>query len=278
MSLIRRLPAAATALALLAACGDSSGPLDNDQVDEIGAALRDEVEASSVAFTVFGATLGLPLCVGASGEGSSDTDLVPDSVLFVFAVPPCGYNNVRDGRLELSGEVEILDPVPDAAGFDYLARVANLGYRYVSPDISGNYTVIRNGTRTRTGTEQALSQDVNLEVRRMLAVEVVTVRENWTVSLTPSGGAVLATDESIPDASITIDGTFEYSRSGQQYALDVTTPTPLTYDAGCNDTQQRIRAGELRATGTFEGQDGYVRLTWNDCGDAPDIRFVATGG
>jgi hypothetical protein len=278
MSLIRRLPAALTGLALVAACGDSSGPLDNDQLDEIGAALRDEVEASSVAFTVFGATLGLPLCVGGSGEGSSDTDIVPDSVRFVFSVPPCSYSNVRDGGLEVSGLVDILDPVPDADGFDYLVRMGNLGYRYVSPRLEDNYTVIRNGTRTRTGTEQALSQDVNLDVRRTLAVEVVTVREHWTVTLTPSGGAPLATDEAIPDASITIAGTFEYSRSGQQYSLDVTTPTPLTYDTDCNDTMQRIRAGELRAAGTIEGQEGYVQLVWNDCGDAPDVRFVAAGG
>ena len=277
MSLIRRLPAALTALALLAACGDSSGPLQNDQLDELGAALRDEVEASAVAFTVFGATLGLPLCVGGSGQGSSDPDIVPDSVRFAFSVPPCSYNNVRDGNLEVSGVIDILDPSPAAAGFDYVARLGNLGFRYVSPRLEDNYTVVRNGTRTRTGTDQALSQDVNLDVRRTLAVEVVNVREHWTVALTPTGGP-LANDESIPDASITITGTFEYSRSGAQYSLDVTTPTPLTYDADCNDTQQRIRAGELRATGTFEGQDGYVQLVWNDCGDQPDVRFVAAGG
>ena len=126
-------------------------------------------------------------------------------------------------------------------------------------------------------SEQALSLDVNLDVRRILAIEVVNVREHWTVALTPTGGP-LPNDESVPDASITIAGTFEYSRSGQQYSLDVTTPTPLTYDADCNDTQQRIRAGELRAAGTIEGQDGYVQLVWNDCGDKPEVRFVAAGG
>jgi len=52
MSLIRRLPTALTALALLAGCGDSSGPLDNDQLDEIGAALRDErCEAATEALS-----------------------------------------------------------------------------------------------------------------------------------------------------------------------------------------------------------------------------------
>jgi hypothetical protein len=277
MTLIRCVPAAVTALALLAGCGDSSGPLEDDQVDEIGAALRDEAEAAVGAFSLFGASLALPLCIGGTGEGSTDADLVPNSVVFVFTVPPCNYSNVRDGRLELSGGLEVVDPLPDAAGFDYVVTLNDLGYRYVSPDLSGNYTVIRNGTRTRTGTEQGLSLDVNLQVRRTLAVEVVLVRENWTVALTPAGGALLALDELIPDASITVDGTFEWNRSGELFSLTVTTPTPLTFDADCDDTPQ-ISAGELRASGTFEGQDGYVQLVWNDCGDEPEIRFVAAEG
>jgi hypothetical protein len=48
----------------------------------------------------------------------------------------------------------------------------------------------------------------------------------------------------------------------------VTTPIPLHY-AACTDTAQRIDAGELRASGTFDGTTGYIRVRWTECGKDP---------
>jgi hypothetical protein len=285
--------AAVTALAVLGACGgDNAGPLDDNQVDELGAALRDEVETSVAGFSVRGILLpfservasrgptlaALSLCAGGAPSAvSNDGDPVPDSVVFTFTVPPCSYDDVRDGRVEVTGAVEIVDPTPAVAGFEYLARLANLAYRYVSPDLAGNYTVLRNGTRYRGGNGAGLTVSVNLDIRRALADHDVNVAQHWTATFTPAAGATAQLEQPLTDGTVAIDGTFDWSWAGESFSLTVSTPTPLEYDADCTDTPQRIAAGELRAAGTFEGQEGYVQLVWNDCGDEPEIRFVAAG-
>ena len=38
-----------------------------------------------------------------------------------------------------------------------------------------------------------------------------------------------------------------------------------------------VKLGELRVGGTFGETPGYVRITWQDCGDDPSIEFVAEG-
>jgi hypothetical protein len=277
-------------LAVLGGCGDAAGPLDDRQVELLGTALRDEVETTVAGFTPIGVLLPfserrvpagvalapLPLCASVSpSDASSDGDVVPDSAVFAFTVPPCRYDDVRDGRVEVSGFVELVDPVPGVTGFDYVATLVDLAYRYVSAELEGNYTVLWNGTRRLAGGASALSLNVNLQSLRALADFDANVLTNWIAGFTPAAGA--APDQPLPDGTIQIDGTLEWSRSGESFALTVTTPTPLVYDSDCTDTPQRVRDGELRAAGTFEGQEGHVRLVWKDCGDEPEIRFVAAG-
>jgi hypothetical protein len=267
----------ALALAAVAACGgDSTGPLDNDQTDLLGTALRDEVETSAAAFFPTPALGPVQPCAGASPSvASSDDDIVPDSAVFVFTVPPCTYTGVRDGRLEVTGGVELVDPAPLSTGFDYRARLGNLAYRYVSPELEGTYTVVRNGSRTLSGNGTGLILDQDLQVRRVLANFVADVTQDWHATFTPIDEGSLAVDQPLPDGSITIEGTLTWSGLGESFSLAVTTATPLGYDADCTDTLQRISSGELRAAGTFNGQDGYIRLVWTDCDDEPVIRFVA---
>ncbi|MGH7631824.1 MAG: hypothetical protein ACREOF_21015 [Gemmatimonadales bacterium] len=293
MSPIRLHPLVLCAtLALVAGCGDAAGPLEDRQVDELGAALRDEVETAVGGFTVRGAVLpfserragtgaalaALPLCAaGAPNAESADGDPVPDSVVFTFTVPPCSYGDVRDGRVEVTGVLEIVDPSPAIAGFGYVARLHDLAFRYISPELTGNYTVLRNGTRSLDGGPSGLSQTVALQVRRALADFDAAVSQNWTATLTPAAGATLVVGQLPPDGTIDIQGTLDWSRPNEAFSLVVSTPTPLQYDADCTDTPQRIRSGELRAEGTFAGEAGYVRLEWTDCGDEPRIRYVAAG-
>jgi hypothetical protein len=179
--------------------------------------------------------------------------------------------------VEVSGVVELVDPAPGVTGFDYVATLEDLAYRYVSPELEGNYTVLRNGTQLLQGDAAGLSLNVNLEVLRALADFPANVATNWSATFTPVAGAAAATDQPLPDGTIVLEGTAEWSRLDESFSLAVSTPAPLQYDAGCTDTPQRVRAGELRAAGTFNGEDGYVQLVWNDCGDEPEIRFVAAG-
>jgi hypothetical protein len=69
----------------------------------------------------------------------------------------------------------------------------------------------------------------------------------------------------------------DWLRGTEHLELTITTPTPLQYDAGCTDTVQRIKAGELHAAGTFEGDEGFVRVRWTECGRGPQFSFEKSG-
>jgi hypothetical protein len=64
-------------------------------------------------------------------------------------------------------------------------------------------------------------------------------------------------------------------RRRPSHQLTVTTATPLHYDASCEIEGQRFDDAELRVAGTFGETPGYVRITWQNCGDDPGIEFVA---
>ena len=77
------------------------------------------------------------------------------------------------------------------------------------------------------------------------------IDEQWTVNYTPA--TPLQINGPLPSGTLDIAGTMNWTRGTEDFALAVTTPTPLHYNAGCTDTVQRIDAGELHAAGTFEG-------------------------
>ena len=66
-----------------------------------------------------------------------------------------------------------------------------------------------------------------------------------------------------------------WSRGDESFDLTLTTVTPLHYNAACDETGQRFDDGELSVSGTFGETPGSVHIAWGDCGDDPDIEFVA---
>jgi hypothetical protein len=87
----------------------------------------------------------------------------------------------------------------------------------------------------------------------------------------------LQINQPLPSGSLTVAGTVNWSRGDETFELTLTTVTPLHYNAACDDTGQRFDAGELAVAGTFGETPGAVRIVWGDCGDDPDIEFVAEG-
>ena len=164
------------------------------------------------------------LRTAAPSAATSDGDPVPDSAVFTFTVPPCSYDDVRDGRVEVTGAVEIVDPTPTVAGFEYLARLVNLAYRYVSPDLAGNYTVLRNGTRYRAGDASGLTVSGNLQIRRALADFDANVTQDWTRDVHARGRRHRAAGQPLTDGTIEIEGTLDWSRPGESFSLTVSTP------------------------------------------------------
>jgi hypothetical protein len=255
----------------------------NELAGDIGITARDEVEAGINALTV--ATSLTPLdsaqsptafdapCVAPSSPGDSDGDGVPDDATYLLTAPPCRFTGWRGGTLDLEGQLRIQDPTATGAGFGYQATLTDLrtGFTNAASDVI--YDVTRNGTRTLGGSVSGLTLTSDLQVKRTFAGQPdATIGEQWTMTYTPA--TPIQINGQANSGALDISGTVQWVRGSEDLALVVTTPTPLQFDASCLDTVQRIKSGELRAAGTFDGADGYVRVRWNGCGKEPSFDFV----
>jgi hypothetical protein len=276
--------AAGLLLAVAAACSDSTDP-DNDPLPgnaatAVGLTVRDNVEASLDAF--FPARLLQPLstgaaddpCVAPSSSSDTDGDGVPDDASYTFTAPPCRYTGVRGFTLDVVGQLRIVDPAPETAGFGANIAMTALRFSLSTDDSDKNYSVTRNGLLTLTGGPAGLELTTDLQVVRTFTGLSDGLAEHlWTVGFDPEN--TLQINQPLPSGSVTVAGTVGRSRGTENFDLTVTTVTPLHYNAACDDVGQRFDDGELRVSGTFGETPGSVRIVWRDCGDDPDIEFVA---
>jgi hypothetical protein len=270
---------AIAAAAALAACQESTPPdagLSEELTAAIGTTSRDEVEASLGALTL--STLLAPVgddppCASPSSATDSDGDGIPDDATYEFTAPPCHFTGFRGGTLDIVGQLRMRDPTPSAAGFGYAATFTLLRYTITSGDGSTAYNVTRNGSATLSGSTAGLSYSTDLQVARTFTGQPdAAVDQQWTVTYTPE--TQLQINEPVPAGTLDVAGALDWTRGTESFSLTITTPAPLHY-AACTDTAQPIDAGELRASGTFDGTTGYVRVLWSECGKEPEVRFVA---
>jgi hypothetical protein len=281
----RHILAASVLVAALAACGDSTDPdndpLPNNAATAVGLTVRDNVEASLDAF--FPARLLQPLstgpaddpCVNPSSATDTDGDGVPDDANFTFTAPPCRYTHVRGFTLDVVGQLRIVDPAPETAGFGANMAMTALRFSLSTEDPDRNYSITRNGLVTLTGGPAGLELTTDLQVVRTFSgLSDASAEHLWTVGFDPEN--TLQINQPLPSGSVTVAGTVGWSRGlSENFDLTVTTVTPLHYNAGCDEVGQRFDDGELRVSGTFGETPGAVRIVWRACGDDPDIGFVA---
>jgi hypothetical protein len=272
------------AAATLAACGDSSAPDDDPLPDNaataVGLTVRDNVEASLDAF--YPVRLLQPFTTGAvddpcanpSAATDSDGDGVPDEANYNFTAPPCRFTGIRGFTIDVVGQLRIVDPAPETAGFGADISLTGLRFGLGAEEGDLEYDVTRNGTINLSGSAAGLEQEVNLQVIRTFSgFSDAQVEHVWTVGFDPE--ATLQINEPLPSGSVTVAGTVAWNRGDEQFDLTITTATALHYDAACASAGQRFDDGELRISGTFGETPGYVRIEWQRCGDDPDIGFVA---
>jgi len=278
-----------TAVAV-AACSDavSVSTPHLEVSNDVGAFTRDEVEASINALTLnttvapigttqaasqgSQASLVIPGCVTPSSAADSDGDGVPDDATFIFTAPPCEFTGWRGGTVDLVGSLRVQDPTPTAAGFGYDATISGLRSRFTSADGKTIYDVTRTGTRTLSGSTTGLLLTADLEVRRTFVGQLdARIEKQWAMNYTPATG--LQINGPLPSGTLEITGTVDWTRGDEHLDLTLTTPTPLHYNADCTDTVQRIDRGELRAAGTFEGDEGFLLMRWSECGSEPRFSF-----
>ena len=287
-----RLTFLAAALTALAALGckaeitSGSGPAA-EMTGDVGISLRDEVEDELGALTLGSsldplgttpaagqaASLVAAPCVTPSSATDSDGDGVPDNATYVFTAPPCRFTGWRGGTLDIVGQLQVQDPAPTSAGFGYGATLTELRSLFIDPANTTPRDIRRNGTRTLSGSVTSLLLITDLQVQRNFdGHSDANIDKQWTVTFTPATS--LQINAPLPSGALDISGTITWSRDiTEDFSLVVTTPTPLQYDAGCTDTVQRIKAGELHAAGTFGDMQGFVRVRWTKCGEEPRFTF-----
>jgi hypothetical protein len=274
---MRRTVLAAGLVALsLTACSDSTTPSSGTtipaaEVSDIGAAEGDEVDQAVSALTAVSeigvvAPIAPPGCATADDQTDTDGDFAPDHATYTFALPACSFTGFRGGTVQITGTITLADPTPDAADLAVTATLADLEFKFTSPDATRTYTAVRNGTRTLTGNSQgaSLSNQVTV-VRSAPGRQDATVTHNLLLSFTPAAGQSLAFGEPLPDGTFVRSGTFTWSRGSVSRTFTVTTVTPLVWDTSCT-TDRKIMAGETHAT---LSDGSYIRTVWTGCGVDP---------
>jgi hypothetical protein len=287
-----RVPYLALALTVLSigACNDSlstgnAGPGEG-VTNDIGATTRDEVEAALNALTLptsidpIGTSqspTGFPSpgCVNPSSPTDADGDGVPNDATYQFTAPPCSFTGWRGGTLDIVGQLRIKDPTPTVPGFGYEAALTKLRTRFITGDNKLIYDVERNGTRVLSGSVSSLVLSTDLQTARSFTGKPdAAIDQQWTLTYTPLTS--LQINLPVPSGTLDIAGTLDWTRGEEDYALTVSTPAPLHYNAGCTDTVQRIDAGEMQLAGDFGDLNGSVWIRWSGCGREPGFTFLAT--
>lgn len=268
----------------LAACGEvtggvsGAGPTSSQQL-ELRMAVEDEIESAVSALTV--ADPGLPPgftgpagCPAVSDTTDSDDDNIPDDATLTFLDPPCSVTGLEGGDWSVTGALRIRDT--SATTTRYVLNYTDLAWSYTDSAETRTYAATRNGTRVRLGTTSGASLQVDLTIDRDRPNRATaTVDLATTVSYLSDTTGTVAVGEPLPDGLLSIAGSLGWQRSTENWSLAVVTTQALVYDADCDTTVQRIKAGRVTLTGTVNGQVGVLTLTWTACGVPPSRSWAA---
>jgi hypothetical protein len=277
----------------LAACSDSNSPTNDPLTAQsaapVGAAmastadlavgaLSPSVPAFGLGFPLFfsrGRALGggiqftppdsLPNCPAASSLTDTDGDGVPDNATWSFTAADCTQTDIEGNRSVVTGSVVVTDPGL-TAGYDL--HINNLAAQYYQTGASSPMLqLVMDGDWATRGTSDALSLDQNYNFVLTVNGQRASLANDLTVNFTSAGDPISA-GVPLPSGTIDISGAWRVSSSRENHALELTTITPLAYDATCGG----IVAGVLDARGT----GGNVRVTWTGCGAHTDAYLPAS--
>lgn len=273
----------------MSACGDSSNPsgatvLSVTETNDIADAAADEADQAVGSITSEGAAFSVasrqsatafyapPIgCATVDNTTDTDADGAPDDATFTFALPACSFTGFRGGTLEITGIINISDPTPNGADFNYLATLTDFQFKLTSPLAVRTFTATRNGTRALSGNAAGVSLSNNITLVRSAPNRAdATISHNLLLSFTPAAGEVLALGQPLPNGTFTQSGTFTWSRGNLTRTFTVTTVDPLAWDASCT-TDRKIVSGEIHAT---LADGGYITTVWAGCGQEPTRSFV----
>jgi hypothetical protein len=279
------LTAGSVVLGCTASLSDGGGgtpdPTTN-RYTQLTLSLEDEAELSLPNLTVL--TPGLPPsypapanCPALSNLADGDGDGIFDDATFSYTNPPCVVSGFNGGTLTVTGTVRLQDSTASDA-FSYRLTMTNLAWQFTDATGSLSYTATRNGTRSRSVDSTGVTLVVHDTTKRQLPqiTAIATIAKSLTWTFLPSPGSTVTVNQPLPDGTVTVAGTWHWTRSTENYDLTVETPTPLVYDATCTTTPQRIKSGQVTMSGTIGGVNGVLLIQWSACGTAPTRSFTPT--
>jgi hypothetical protein len=267
----------------LAACSDHLTPrapvMSQAQADSMGQVVAADAEneldagtaASGIGF-IPGAPSRLALL---SPQGciplisplpavNSDSDRVPDSIRVTFNDCVIDF---RRGADTIRGSIDIVDPTPTGTDRSLRLVFTDLARIFVDNfDHTASITV--NGSREAIRDSSELSQtetDFRTDYLFGNGATASHVR-NWAVDFTADVAGSIVHDAPLPSGVLTITGSSTFTRDGTTaFDLQVTTPTPLHFDATCTD-RPRFSTGTLVAVATKDGATTTVTIQFTACG------------
>ena len=274
--------AGATALCL-AACSERTGPqqpaLTAAQADSIGQVIVADAQADLDVATAGGGPSFVPgaappsislsspytcnVDVSPATPANSDTDRVRDSVRLTFS--DCVFT-YRVGSDTVRGTIDVVDPTPVVTDHALKLSFTDLARIHVNRDgLMSSITL--NGSRQVIRDSATISQtivDFHTDIVFKDGTTASHIR-NWDLLFTADVAGAITPDSWLPSGTLTITGNSTFTHDDRNFALDVTTPTPLHFEATCED-RPKFDSGTLVAVVTRNGTTATVTITFTGCG------------
>ena len=275
--------AGATALCL-AACSERTGPqqpaLTAAQADSIGQVVVADAQAELDAATAGG---GVGFVPGAPPPGlrlstpftcnvdisptpptNSDGDRVQDSVRLTFS--DCVFT-FRRGSDTVRGIIDVVDPTPVVT--DRAIKLVFTDFARVHVNRDGLLSsILLNGSRQLIRDSAHIAQttvDFHTDIVFKDGSTASHVR-NWDNLFTADSAGAIRADAWLPSGTLTITGTSTFTHGDRSFALDISTPTPLHFNAACDD-RPKFDSGTLVAVVTRNGTTSTITITFTACGE-----------
>jgi hypothetical protein len=173
----------------------------------------------------------------------------------------------------VSGSIRVTDP-GTTAGF----HITYSNVQFQLSHVNGDYLQIGfNGTHgvSATTTTANLNENVTMTVaqREGTLIQSGSIAQNWNANFACATSAMFDLDGVLPDGTLSVFGSTNWTGNGQSFALTVQTPTPLVHDADCS-LDPDIIAGQLRALAAGQQGGAFIQVQFRGCGLQPIVTLI----
>ncbi len=260
------LAALAAAAGLLGACGGGGGDEGGDDNDDPLALLEPVLveELGSVAVSCRFPDAG-PGCLTIVPNPWTDGvgDEIPDAADFVFDADGCAFDwGFATGTVH--GVTSIADP---GAVFGYHETLAAMTWVFTETSTSVTTTRVLDGTRVFGGSRQVLVMDEDLTIAvASSGGRVGVLTTDLTVTFTAAAGQEVHFGPGVllPAGQFALVGSCRWVEGADTTLFDVTTPTPIAYEAGCSSPYPV--QGVVWLWVTDGAERGHLVASWDGCG------------